>query len=155
MNINKIIYNPYGFSTSYHKFVRKSVYKIEAIRLKRNDSNIQMSNIRLAKTVRSLWLVHNRYINQLHENMETVCRKRRLGLNKILSKGKEIIKIIDEWSTHKNIYNINQISYFKKVIITLNKTSEIMKKRNEKNVNVLLQTTNMPTDVINHVLSFV
>ncbi len=155
MNINKIIYDPYNFSPSYHKFIRKSVYKIEAIRLKRNDSNIQISNIRLAKNVRSLWLVHNRYLNQLHENMETVCRRRRIGINRIVSKGKEIIKIINEWSIDKNIYNINQISYFKKVIITLNKTSEIMKKRNEKNVNVLLETTNMPMDVINYVLLFI
>lgn len=154
MNIQQIEYNPFDFSHSYCIFVSKSIAKTKDIIRKKKNYNIQISNIALAKSVRSLWLVHNRYLSQLHENMETISRKRRSVINSIVLKSKEFSKLFSDWSKEKNVYNTNQINYFEKVIVTLNKTIEIIEKRNLKNVNVLLQTTNMPTDVINHVLSF-
>lgn len=152
---NSIEYLPGNLSQSYMKYINSSCYLLDAMRIKRNiGSQYADYCYRMAKHVRAMFLITNRYIDQMQFNIEIKNSKLKKYLQSTNRAARRASITIREWSEDVKQFSFTQRNYFLKVICTLSKNNQILSLRKKAMTDLLLINTPLYNDVIYSILDF-
>lgn len=149
--INNII------SKSYCNYVSDKMKKVQELEYKKNmNDKMVYANVRYQKTriIRSMYLVVNKYIKQLNINIESNDLSIRKYLYVTYLKSNELIETLN-LMINDDLYNQYQKKYFTLLIITLKKNKELIDKRMEYMMSLLLENTELPVDMIREIMKFI
>tara|TARA_B100000035_G_C21036944_1_gene571586 strand:+ start:10222 stop:10701 length:480 start_codon:yes stop_codon:yes gene_type:complete len=149
--INNII------SKSYCNYVSDKMKKVQELEYKKNMNDTMVyANVRYQKTriIRSMYLVVNKYIKQLNINIESNDLSIRKYLYVTYLKSNELIETLN-LMINDDLYNQYQKKYFTLLIITLKKNKELIDKRMEYMMSLLLENTELPVDMIREIMKFI
>ncbi len=149
--INNII------SKSYCNYVSDKMKKVQELEYKKNMNDTMVyANVRYQKTriIRSMYLVVNKYIKQLNINIESNDLSIRKYLYVTYLKSNELIETLN-LMINDDLYNQYQKKYFTLLIITLKKNKELIDKRTEYMMSLLLENTELPVDMIREIMKFI
>ena len=152
-----IIYAPDTISPSFCYYVRLKTAELKKIsKGKCTDTELDpVVKYKRSKVIRSLYLVINKYIKQLNLNIESKYLTIKKYLYVTYLKSNEIIEELNLLIKNQEVFNDCQKKYFKTVIITLEKTKEIIDKRMQYMMCLLLENTELPVDMIREILDYI
>ena len=157
INSSKIKYTNNVISKSYCNYVSYKMKKVEQLEYKKNmNDKMVYANVRYQKTriIRSMYLVVNKYIKQLNINIESNDLSIRKYLYVTYLKSNELIETLN-LMINDDLYNQYQKKYFTLVITTLKKNKELIDKRMEYMMSLLLENTELPVDMIREILDYI
>jgi len=154
---SEIKYTNNIISKSYCNYVSDKMKKVQELEYKKNMNDTMVyANVRYQKTriIRSMYLVVNKYIKQLNINIESNDLSIRKYLYVTYLKSNELIETLN-LMINDDLYNQYQKKYFTLLIITLKKNKELIDKRMEYMMSLLLENTELPVDMIREIMKFI
>ena len=154
---SEIKYTNNVISKSYCNYVSDKMKKVQELEYKKNMNDTMVyANVRYQKTriIRSMYLVVNKYIKQLNINIESNDLSIRKYLYVTYLKSNELIETLN-LMINDDLYNQYQKKYFTLLIITLKKNKELIDKRTEYMMSLLLENTELPVDMIREIMKFI
>ena len=154
---SEIKYTNNIISKSYCNYVSDKMKKVQELEYKKNmNDKMVYANVRYQKTriIRSMYLVVNKYIKQLNINIESNDLSIRKYLYVTYLKSNELIETLN-LMINDDLYNQYQKKYFTLLIITLKKNKELIDKRMEYMMSLLLENTELPVDMIREIMKFI